>query len=122
MHRAYILIEWDAGPTHLELLDKMKEHNIVYSMMNETDLLGKIELAVTEYLSREEQVNDMLDSLASIEIRDVDIDKVVKENMVSSKDSIISCAKNCDQIPWWKFWAKKTICSCKDVTSIESNN
>ena len=53
IYRAYILIEWDAGPAQQELLDTIKERNKIYSIMESTDLLEKMETAVEVYSDKE---------------------------------------------------------------------
>jgi len=124
IYRAYIIIEWDTGPAQVELLDKMKEHDIVYSMMKSTDLLRKIETNVAEYVSRKTPIYNEEESTEQLEKTNTDTNKITleKERSTSSENNIIACAKNCKKIPWWRFWTKKTKCSCKDIISIESNN
>ena len=105
IYRAYILIEWDAGPAQKELLDKIKEHDKVYSIIGTTELLKKMETAVDAYINREKD-------------RDV-VSASEKEISTSSKNNVINkvtCANNCLKRSWWKFWAKKTVCTCAIAT------
>ena len=109
IYRAYILIEWDAGPAQEELLHKLKEHDKVYAMMGTTELLKKMETAVDTYINREKDRG-----LASAS---------EKETSTSSTNNVINevaCANNCLKRSWWKFWAKKTVCTC--AISTESND